>query len=222
MKLFGILNGNIILYLTICLFIAGCPAKQDNVEELQGELSAGEAEIKEDTFEETYHAYQVELGKGLVELGGCHECHSPKIRTPEGLTPDPDRLLSGYPGYRAIPDLPYRDMATSNWENVFYTTDATVWVGKWGVSFAANITPDKETGIGNWTQEQFVNMFRNERHIGEGKGGIAPPMPIKAYAKLSSFDLRAIFVYLMSIAPVENKVPERIPPDDPLFQSTEE
>ena len=191
-----------ILLLTMLLFVitvSGCmPAKQKDAEE-------------------SYTVSQIQRGRGLVAASNCSDCHSPKIFTPEDdLTPDPLRLMSGYPEDTALPDLPYENIGAEGWESVVYTSDMTVWVGPWGVSFASNLTPDPETGIGNWTSEMFIETIRTGKHMGMGRGLIAP-MPWEDYANYSDEDLMAIFAYLRTLTPVRNKVPEPIPPDDPFF-----
>ena len=52
----------------------------------------------------------------------------------------------------------------------------TAWAGPWGVSFTANLTPDKETGLGDWTEEQFIATMRTGKHQGKGRP-VLPPMP---------------------------------------------
>jgi mono/diheme cytochrome c family protein len=66
-----------------------------------------------------------------------------------------------------------------------------------------NITPDAETGIGNWTDDQIVNAIRN----GKRPDGtiIGPPMPIAYYRNMSDSDVRAIVAYLRTVKPVNNK-----------------
>ncbi len=167
--------------------------------------------------EEMIRRFMVARGKLLVELGGCGECHTPKYNTGFGLKPVPGRFLSGYPADEPLPDLPYADFGTPGMEKVFYTTDGTIWVGRWGVSFSANITPDPETGIGNWTEENFKKTFRTGTHIGVGRE-LSPPMPIDVYSKLTSEDIRSIFLYLQTVEPVKNRVPLPIPPDDEIFR----
>ena len=68
----------------------------------------------------------------------------------------------------------------------------------------ANITPDKETGIGNWTDDQIVNAIRN----GQRPDGsiIGPPMAIAFYRDMSDTDVKAIVAYLRSVKPVSNKI----------------
>jgi mono/diheme cytochrome c family protein len=67
-----------------------------------------------------------------------------------------------------------------------------------------NITPDKATGIGNWTDDQIVNAIRN----GKRPDGttIGPPMAIAFYRGMADSDVRAIVAYLRSVKPIENKV----------------
>ena len=170
-----------------------------------------------ETQEEVYRKYNIERGKRLVQLGGCSQCHTPKIKTTLGYKPDKDKFLSGYTQGQELPDLPYAEIMAGETEKTFYTTDATVWVGRWGVSFAANLTPDPETGIGSWKEEDFVDIFRGNKHFAEGRQVISP-MPVNVYSQLSFFELRSIFVYLQTLPPFVNDVPMRIPPEDELFE----
>ena len=57
----------------------------------------------------------------------------------------------------------------------------TAWAGPWGVSYAANLTPDKRTGIGAWTADQFIKTMRTGKHLGVGRP-VLPPMPVEAVA----------------------------------------
>jgi hypothetical protein len=167
--------------------------------------------------EDAIHAFMVERGRRIVEIGGCTKCHTPKRQTAAGPIPVPGKYLSGYPEGEPLPELPYSEFGENKMEGIFYTTDGTIWVGRWGVSFAANITPDDETGIGGWTEENFRKTFRTGSHIGVGRA-LSPPMPFEVYSNLTSEDLRAVFLYLQTIEPVKNKVPPPIPPDDDLFK----
>ncbi len=79
-------------------------------------------------------------------------------------------------------------------------------------AYASNITPDKETGIGNWTDAEIITAIRE----GKRPDGsiIGPPMPIGLYRDMSDTDVEAIVAYLRQIPPVRNEVPEstyRIP-----------
>jgi len=72
--------------------------------------------------------------------------------------------------------------------------------------YAANITPDKETGIGTWSDEEIIKTIREGKNK-EGKI-IFPPMPVPTYNSMSDDDVKAIVAYLHTIKPVHNEVPE--------------
>ncbi len=76
------------------------------------------------------------------------------------------------------------------------------------VAYAPNITPDRETGIGNWTDAQIIRAVRE----GKRPDGtiIGPPMPIWLYRNMSDRDVRAIVAYLRSVKPVRNKAPKSV------------
>lgn len=154
-----------------------------------------------------------ERGKYLVEVGSCHDCHSPKVFTPQGPIPDTSRLLSGHRADSRLPALPAGVLGPGRW-GVLANDHLTAWAGPWGVSFAANLTPDA-TGLGNWTAEIFIATMRTGKHLGTGRP-ILPPMPWFNYAKLTDEDLRAMFAYLQTLRPVSNLVPAPIPPNAPL------
>lgn len=75
-----------------------------------------------------------------------------------------------------------------------------------GTIYAPNITPDKETGIGNWTDAEFVRAM----HRGVGKGGemLYPAFPYAEYARMTTDDALAIKAYLFSLQPVSAKAPK--------------
>jgi hypothetical protein len=92
------------------------------------------------------------------------------------------------------------------------TGDLTAWVGPWGISYTANLTPDEPTGIGMWTEEVFIKALRTGKHMGIGRP-ILPPMPWPDFAKATDEDLKAIFAYLKSLPPIRNQVPDPVPPN---------
>jgi mono/diheme cytochrome c family protein len=78
-----------------------------------------------------------------------------------------------------------------------------------------NITPDPETGIGNWTDEQIVASIREGRR--PDGSIIGPPMPIGLYRDMADRDVEAIVAYLRQVPAVRNEVPPseyRIPLPD--------
>jgi mono/diheme cytochrome c family protein len=151
----------------------------------------------------------VERGKILVTGGGCHDCHTPKRLGPTGPEADMARMLMGHPEKDGVP-MPFKDVKGSP-----YTThtndDLTAWSGAWGVSFAANLTPDEATGIGLWSEDAFVKALKSGKHMGAGRP-ILPPMPWFWYGQLPDEDLKAIYAYLKSIPAIPNKVPAPLDP----------
>jgi len=152
----------------------------------------------------------VKKGAYLVNLGGCNDCHSPKMMTQQGPMPDTALLLSGQRATANIPDVPAGAIAADKWLAIT-NNDMTAWAGPWGVSFAANLTPHNPTGLGAWSEETFIKTMRTGKHMGVGRD-ILPPMPWFNLATASDEDLKAIFAYLRSIKPVNNLVPAPMPP----------
>ncbi|HUI09389.1 MAG TPA: diheme cytochrome c-553 [Bacteroidota bacterium] len=155
----------------------------------------------------------IERGKYLVTLGGCNDCHSPKVMTPKGPAVDESKLLSGSPAGQPLPALPEGVLGPGKWGAVT-SMDLTIWAGPWGVSFARNLTPDKETGLGSWNEAMFIKALRTGKDMGEGRP-ILPPMPWEMIGKATDGDLKAIFAYLQSLPPIKNAVHDPIPPAGP-------
>jgi hypothetical protein len=149
----------------------------------------------------------IKRGEYLVRFGGCNDCHTPYKLGPHGPEPDMTRALTGHPSDMAVPPAP---AAAGPWMWSGAATN-TAFAGPWGVSFTANLTPDKETGLGDWTFEMFAAAMKTGRHQGKGRP-ILPPMPYPNVASLTDSDARALFSYLQSLPPVHNKVPSPIDP----------
>jgi mono/diheme cytochrome c family protein len=73
--------------------------------------------------------------------------------------------------------------------------------GPWGTSVAANITPSKTKGIGNWTDAQIERAIRTGVSADGRK--LFPPMGFAFYKGISSSDMAALVAYLRSLKPVE-------------------
>jgi mono/diheme cytochrome c family protein len=79
-----------------------------------------------------------------------------------------------------------------------------------GTLVTPNITPDRETGIGDWSKDEFVAALHDGR--GHNAKRLYPAMPYPAYTKMSDDDVLAIRAYLGTVAPVRNEVnPNRLP-----------
>ncbi|MBL7900402.1 MAG: diheme cytochrome c-553 [Bacteroidia bacterium] len=151
----------------------------------------------------------VKRGEYLVTLSGCNDCHSPKKMNENGMpVPDPELLLSGH--LQGMELAPYDKSTVKNW--VLMNMNMTAAIGPWGISYAANITSDS-TGIGLWTEQQFIKAMQEGKYKGiEGSRPLLPPMPWPNYAAMSDEDLRAVFAFLQTTKPIKNNVPAYQPP----------
>src|SRR5690349_13662400 len=135
---------------------------------------------------------------------GCDDCHTPKKMTEHGPEPDLNKRFSGH-----INDQPLGkvDPAVLKEGWMLFNMGLTAFVGPWGTSYAANISSDA-TGIGNWSEEQFFIAIRQGKSKGIAEARpLLPPMPWTQYRNLSDIDLKAIFAFLKSTKPQENRVP---------------
>lgn len=152
---------------------------------------------------------QIAYGHHLVEVIGCNDCHTPKKMTPMGPIPDTSLMLSGHAASMPAPDVNRNETES---KGLAVTNDMTAWIGPWGISYAANLTPD-ETGIGSWNEEQFIRAIREGKSKGMENGrSLLPPMPWQDFALMKDEELKAIFAYLKSIKPISNVVPAPVPP----------
>ncbi|HKQ62785.1 MAG TPA: hypothetical protein VJS92_15950 [Candidatus Polarisedimenticolaceae bacterium] len=155
-------------------------------------------------------SHDVERGAYLVRIMSCNDCHTPLKLGPKGPEPDLARKLSGHPEGVVMPPPPALGSGPWIWAG---SGTMTAFTGPWGVSFAANLTPDPETGLGRWTEQTFVEALRTGRHEGRGRP-ILPPMPYEYVGSATDEDLHAIFAYLRSLPPVRNQVPQPIDPPE--------
>ncbi len=117
---------------------------------------------------------RVRYGEYLAgPLGHCIDCHTPFIKP--GVRDVKNRLGAG--GFRLT--------------------------GAWGTNVSSNITPDKETGIGNWTGPQIAASIRRGYSAKYGK--MFPPMGYHFYKNINDKDMDALIAYLRSLKPVMNK-----------------
>jgi mono/diheme cytochrome c family protein len=151
-------------------------------------------------------AQLVKRGEYLVTVGGCHDCHTPHVSHPELglLVPDMSRMLMGQPAGGPGPAS-----ALTGQDIGIIGPGFTSFRLPFGVVYAANLTPDENTGLGRWTDEQFIQSMRTGMKMGIAGGApILPPMPWPNFARMTDEDLRAIHAYLRSIPPIANAVPQ--------------
>ncbi|MEW5978910.1 MAG: c-type cytochrome [Acidobacteriota bacterium] len=152
----------------------------------------------------------LERGKYLVNILGCHDCHTPFKMGPKGPEPDMSKMLAGHPENLDASVPPKSLEAPWVWAA---TATNTAFAGPWGITYAANLTPDQNTGLGIWTENQFFRALKEGKHMGQSRM-IMPPMPWQAYSHLTEEDLRAVFAYLRSIPSITNHVPDYQSPED--------
>lgn len=121
-----------------------------------------------------YTADQIRLGRKLTTAMGCHDCHTPwkfdeKLGAP---APDMTRMLSGHPAGTAAPKAVPGDDTM-----MIMGATGTSFVMPFGVVYATNLTPDEDTGIGSWTEEMFLNVFRKAAPWAAAAGRSCPPCP---------------------------------------------
>lgn len=126
---------------------------------------------------------QIERGKYLVQISGCSDCH-----TPGGMLGQPDmaRYLGGSDVGFAIPGV--------------------------GIYLGQNLTPDQETGLGAWSNEQIIAAIRTGKRP-DGRT-LSEVMPYPSLAHLTDQDAQAIAAFLKSLPPIKNKVPGPFGPNE--------
>jgi mono/diheme cytochrome c family protein len=125
---------------------------------------------------------RVKYGEYLTTLASCAECHTPRDDRGNLV---PGMAFAGGNQF-AHPELGYRVRA-------------------------ANITPEADTGIGSWTEEQFVSKFKgfetpDDRVLTDDEQRQNTAMPWKPYSGMTRDDLSAIYAYLRTLKPVRNRV----------------
>ena len=118
---------------------------------------------------------QLDRGKYLVSIGGCNDCHTPGSQFGK---PEMNRYLAGSNIAFEIPGL--------------------------GAFVPRNLTPDKETGLGNWTAEQIATAVTTGKRP-DGRI-LAPVMPWMGYSVMTKEDAMAVAMFLKSIPAVKNAI----------------
>lgn len=164
---------------------------------------------------EAEHGEIVARGQYLVRIGSCNDCHTPWVFDPELGVPRPDmsRMLSGHPVGGPDPQ------GTPGPQDMgLIGPTFTSFALPFGTMYSANLTPDPDTGIGSWTEQMFVDVFRKGRHLGGDGRGVLPPMPWFWIRNLSDDDLEAVYAYLQSIPPIHNPVPDHKIAEETIWQ----
>lgn len=141
-------------------------------------------------------------GKYIATIAGCTDCHTPlktEYNDPTQLTLDQLKVLA------------FNGIAAADEERLLAGGRAFD-LGPAGVLFTRNITPDQETGIGAWTDEQVKIAIKTGLNV-EGEV-LFPVMPYHVYNGMADADLDAVVAYLRSVKAIRNEVPARTVPTD--------
>ena len=166
------------------------------------------AEATASTAKTPTTAERVARGKYIVNTAGCNDCHTPWKMGEKGPEPDLTRFLSGHPEKLRMPKV---DLPPGHWMGAPYMTE---FQGPWGKTYAMNLTPDVNTGIGIWTEDMFMRAIREGRHMGQSRP-IMPPMPWTVYRNLTDEDLKSVYAFLRTIPAIHNRIPDYEPPCEP-------
>jgi mono/diheme cytochrome c family protein len=130
-------------------------------------------------FEAT--AERVLRGRYMVNsVYGCLGCHSERDQNAEGMPPLADKLGAG---------------------TVF--TEGTDLPGR---MVAPNLTPDKETGVGNWSDDMLARAIREG--VGHDGRALFPLMPYGNFREMPDEELASVISYLRTLPPVKNSLPQ--------------
>lgn len=180
----------------------------------QGESDKTEATTDSTQAQSALPAYggfdsQVAWGKHIVTIAGCNDCHTPKKMGPAGPEDNMDLALSGCPSQMPPINVNRKEIESKG----LAVDNFSQWVGPWGISYTANITSDSTTGIGNWTEDQFILCLRKGKYGGAPEGrNLLPPMPWQGIGQMTDDELKAVYAYLESTKPIHNIVPQPQPP----------
>lgn len=120
---------------------------------------------------------RVALGKYYIQTLDCFSCHSADFKTNDYLVPENSK------GYMAGGNKPL------NMEGQIIAT--------------SNLTPHKTSGIGNWTEEQFIKAVK----FGLVENDRALRFPMLPFVYLTDYEIASMYAYLKTLPPVDNKVP---------------
>jgi mono/diheme cytochrome c family protein len=139
----------------------------------------------------------LEHGEYMANIAGCIDCHTPfqeQYQDPAKMTLDQLKVLSFNLG------------ATQDRENKLLAGGRPFDLGPAGILLTRNLTPDQETGIGSWSDEQ-VKLAIKTGVSADGKL-LFPVMPYHVYNTMADADLDALVAYLRSIKAVSHNIPK--------------
>lgn len=135
-------------------------------------------------------------GKYIATIAGCTDCHTPL----KAEFQDPKTL-----SIKQIQTLAFDGILALDHEKLL-SGGRAFDLGPAGVVYTRNLTPDKETGLGKWTDEQI--KIAAKTGLSANGETLFPVMPYHVYNGMADSDIDAVIAYLRSVNAVSNKVPE--------------
>ena len=153
---------------------------------------AAEEAVPADWEQKSY----IERGKYIVDhLGNCGGCHTP---IQQNGAADLQLYLSGAPAkFAKVKKGPPQLVGFPR--------------PKGARVYASNLTPDPGTGLGKWSEKDFIQAFKKAIRP-DGVKYVESPMEWDQYSNMKIEDIQAIYRYLRTVKPIKNKVPDNIPP----------
>jgi len=149
-----------------------------------------------------YQDDQVQQGKYIATIAGCTECHTPL----KAEYQDPTKLT-----FEQLQTISFNAGAALD-ETKLLSGGRAFDLGPAGILFTRNLTPDEETGLGAWTDEQIkIAVKAGVDHDGRI---LFPVMPYHVYNGMADADMDAVIAYLRSVNAVSNQVPESTIPTE--------
>lgn len=171
----------------VLLFLTACSSAYNPLDDYEQLQPATILDVPEPAEEIAFDEDIVERGRYLTRLLGCGSCHT-------------NGALVGLP-------VPGQYLAGSD-TGIAYSNPLAV--RNPGIVYPSNLTPDAQTGLGNWSVEEIVTMV--QRGVDNHSTQTLPVMPWPSYANITADDAFAIAAYLKSLPPVSHRVPENVAP----------
>lgn len=144
-----------------------------------------------------YQSDTIQHGKYIATIAGCTDCHTPlksEYQDPTKLNIDQLKVLAF-------------NASSAADESKLLAGGRAFDLGPAGILLTRNLTPDEQTGLGSWTDEQIKTAVKT----GVSKDGkvLFPVMPYHVYNGMAEADLEAVIAYLRSVSAVNNQIPVR-------------
>lgn len=139
---------------------------------------------------------QLEQGEYLATIAGCISCHTPQLDVY-------DPILNEDFSLEELRTLALFEASAADRERLL-SGGRPFDLGPAGIIYTANLTPDEETGLGSWSDEEIKLALQTGVNA-DGRR-LHPVMPL--YTRMAEEDLDALIAFLRSLEPIENEVEE--------------